>query len=286
MLFASCEAMNFFVKLRAVPLKYTYFMIATLRDVKLDADPSRGPSHQAVSRVHAVVVNLGSGPYIVDAGSTNGVRLNGVKIPPASRLPWLDKKDEPSGKQLSFLKAGDVLTFGEITDTPNPDGTYPPNKFNTYTVVTGAGICGTGPRTNKAVKRKRCGEEAGSAVTEGDHRLHVSKAHERRACARVDGTAKRFKKAQIKSNRPPNTMVQMRNKRKIKSFVRGGKGRAGFTITLDGTGKGKGKDGKGKGKGGKGKGRGGKGKGGKGNNNGGKGKGKGVNKDGGGGKRI
>ncbi len=68
-------------------------------------------NHPSVSRVHAEIQPLGDGRYeIVDRGSANGVRVNGVELP----RTLLDARDviELGDVILKFIPAGDIYVPG------------------------------------------------------------------------------------------------------------------------------------------------------------------------------
>jgi hypothetical protein len=68
-------------------------------------------NHPSVSRVHAEVHALGDGRYeLVDSGSANGIRVNGVELPRG----LLDSRDmiELGDVVFKFIPAGDVYVPG------------------------------------------------------------------------------------------------------------------------------------------------------------------------------
>ena len=97
-------------------------------------------NHPSVSRVHAEIRTIGDGRYeIVDLGSANGVRVNGVELPNS----LLDARDviELGDVIMKFLPAGEIYVQGaDETFHPPPVATGI-GGFSTWTKVSiGAGL--------------------------------------------------------------------------------------------------------------------------------------------------
>ena len=74
-----------------------------------DADISI--NHSSVSRVHAEIVNLGAGVYeMIDRGSSNGVRVNGIKL--ERRVIEDDDEIELGDVRLRFVARGRIFRPG------------------------------------------------------------------------------------------------------------------------------------------------------------------------------
>jgi pSer/pThr/pTyr-binding forkhead associated (FHA) protein len=97
-------------------------------------------NHPSVSRVHAEIRPIGDGRYeIVDLGSANGVRLNGVELPNS----LLDARDviELGDVVLKFLPAGEIYIPGVDETFHPPPITSGIGGLSTWTKVSiGAGL--------------------------------------------------------------------------------------------------------------------------------------------------
>jgi pSer/pThr/pTyr-binding forkhead associated (FHA) protein len=92
-------------------------------------------NHPSVSRVHAEIRKVGDGHYeLVDLGSANGVRVNGVELPSS----MLDARDvvELGDVLLKFVPAGEIYIPGadevsrrELAQQPGPSGISLPVKI-------------------------------------------------------------------------------------------------------------------------------------------------------------
>ncbi len=97
-------------------------------------------NHPSVSRVHAEIRPIGDGRYeIVDLGSANGVRVNGVELPNS----LLDARDviELGDVVLKFLPAGEIYIPGNEETFHPPPITTGMGAMSTWTKVgIGAGL--------------------------------------------------------------------------------------------------------------------------------------------------
>ncbi|HEY3497570.1 MAG TPA: FHA domain-containing protein [Polyangiaceae bacterium] len=92
-------------------------------------------NHPSVSRVHAEIRKIGEGHYeLVDLGSANGVRVNGVELPSA----MLDARDviELGDVLIKFVSAGEIYIPGgdelarrDLVDVPRSAGISLPVKI-------------------------------------------------------------------------------------------------------------------------------------------------------------
>jgi len=84
-------------------------------------------NHPSVSRVHAEIRRVGDGHYeMVDLGSANGVRVNGVELPSS----MLDARDviELGDVLLKFLPAGEIYIPGAEEARRNELSGHPPSS--------------------------------------------------------------------------------------------------------------------------------------------------------------
>lgn len=97
-------------------------------------------NHPSVSRVHAEIRSIGDGRYeIVDLGSANGVRVNGVELPNS----LLDARDviELGDVIMRFLPAGEIYMPGADDTFHPPPVTTGISGFSAWTKVSiGAGL--------------------------------------------------------------------------------------------------------------------------------------------------
>src|SRR5262245_40852553 len=97
-------------------------------------------NHPSVSRVHAEIRPIGDGRYeVVDLGSANGVRVNGVELPNSI----LDVRDviELGDVVLKFLPAGEIYIPGSDETFHPPPVTSGIGALSTWTKVSiGAGL--------------------------------------------------------------------------------------------------------------------------------------------------
>jgi pSer/pThr/pTyr-binding forkhead associated (FHA) protein len=97
-------------------------------------------NHPSVSRVHAEVRPIGDGRYeIVDLGSANGVRVNGVELPNS----LLDARDvvELGDVVMKFLPAGEIYIPGADETFHPPPVTSAKSGLSTWSKVgIGAGL--------------------------------------------------------------------------------------------------------------------------------------------------
>lgn len=85
-------------------------------------------NHASVSRVHAEVHDLGEGRYeLIDKGSANGVRVNGVELQRA----LIDGRDniELGDVILKFVRAGDIYVPGAEESHQLPPGSLAANAM-------------------------------------------------------------------------------------------------------------------------------------------------------------
>ena len=81
-----------------------------------DADISI--NHNSVSRIHAEITTITAGTYeIVDCGSSNGVRINGIKL--ERRVIEDDDEIELGDVRLRFVRRGRFFRPGAIPRSPN-----------------------------------------------------------------------------------------------------------------------------------------------------------------------
>ncbi|MCC6644883.1 MAG: FHA domain-containing protein [Polyangiaceae bacterium] len=147
---------------------------AEIYTIGREADCAVSVNHPSVSRVHAEIRALGAGRFeMLDRGSSNGVRVNGVEL----RRALLEGGDliELGDVKLRFLEKGQVVRLGadvsqQIAVTAAREASLPPGmKKSKTTVYVGVGLAVVALLGGVGVLASRGGEpESGGAAATAD----------------------------------------------------------------------------------------------------------------------